>query len=1067
MAARAGQRAYYHSPADEALGLGNPKARRILRRASAAVRGNLKKIFPDPIPLAIGYPLRGYYWPTTGFQRVISASGVVGDVYRTYVLDVVSGSEDWVEFPAEEDQTTAFFGQLVCHHERVKSLNRGLRNDLASSNLREELLRGELARLRREDQPSTTRAYYSWKIMWIMFKIVALSFTLGMIFHHASAETNITPPVQGPAREGWFERAWFGEYRDWHRTVTAKLADGYVEKDRALDDASEAAEEFRTKAEAYREAGKKVDQTLGEMWSIDWYKRIMTFLEWARVPNDHWIYPTARMLAVILPEVPWWALVATSLAVWRTFKDLHPLAALAFLVMATMTKMKFAALTVTPFLNQVTTISFLIIGTVYFIDPVIGILAALPLVPIIALVCCFLPDVDWRQMVFGHALITLCVVSCHFADLFGLGSNAVAAVLLCYRMWKAIDGFGAQTVEFRDSTGKVIAKTSNVPNWLWKFGQSAFRAKQKLRQKLRNTVAPFVRVCPESLCTVTAGDSQGTGFRCGNDIVTAKHVVAGLKVVDVTYNGATYQAGIRLELEKDIALLKLPPQLQTMPSLKISKKPVYDTITIVARDGVGILVATTEGVCHGDTISYACPTRDGMSGAPVVDINGHVLGVHQTNTGYTGGAVVLTQVDVQPVSQKELELLELRKQTEALKQQLADLLAGKNPACGISSPQSERPNPVVVLPDPVPEPAKIVAPQLPEDLRRLNEEINKMAAKSETILRRMDDFGQAIKDLEKQRAADEAGNQKVWDEVKKNISEQQQKNEEKITEFAQRMSQQDESQVIQLVRAAVQQEIQIVRDELNQIFFQKKKGKNKRGRGAKKSRPLLRKGQKMLTEEEYDELLSKGLSREALLDAVEEIVRNKIGYPEWSDPDDYSDDEDDLFEMGYNIRRAWPPDDFEEERESRERFDPDDEKYFSKYADWDSFSQGVKLVEVCDKPIWDDYNCGPCPQQHLSKYDPSEFIMTKVDMQLLKDYILALKTLVSASKDLSADLWKKHQKQLTDKMNEALFKLDMAAWENGLEPFVQRMKPRKQKNPQVSKNSQKGTKPSGPQKNAN
>ena len=154
-----------------------------------------------------------------------------------------------------------------------------------------------------------------------------------------------------------------------------------------------------------------------------------------------------------------------------------------------------------------------------------------------------------------------------------------------------------------------------------------------------------------------------------------------------------------------------------------------------------MLVSTTEGVCHGETISYACATRDGMSGAPVLDVNGNVLGVHQTNTGYTGGATVIRATDAAPY-------------------------------------------------------------------------IDENAALKKGI-----------------------------EELKKMLREQT---------MNQRSVQDNE--VVGIVRAAVQREIGILRDELNSCY-QKKKGKNKKGRGARHR--MLRRGQKFLTEEEYQELLDK------------------------------------------------------------------------------------------------------------------------------------------------------------------------------------------------------------------
>lgn len=79
-----------------------------------------------------------------------------------------------------------------------------------------------------------------------------------------------------------------------------------------------------------------------------------------------------------------------------------------------------------------------------------------------------------------------------------------------------------------------------------------------------------------------------------------------------------------------------------------------------------------------DCLDYATPTRDGMSGAPVVNPDGRVMAVHLTNTGFTGGAQVITQADVieppkvTPAEEKlRLEVEELKKKLDGYTQSSA------------------------------------------------------------------------------------------------------------------------------------------------------------------------------------------------------------------------------------------------------------------------------------------------------------------------------------------------------------------------------------------------------------
>ena len=88
----------------------------------------------------------------------------------------------------------------------------------------------------------------------------------------------------------------------------------------------------------------------------------------------------------------------------------------------------------------------------------------------------------------------------------------------------------------------------------------------------------------------------------------------------------------------------------------------------------GVLaVAVTEGVIVKDNITYAVSTRNGMSGSPVTNVDGRIVGIHQANTGFTGGAVIIKQEDLPPQKkpQREIDLENKIKELEdALKGQM-------------------------------------------------------------------------------------------------------------------------------------------------------------------------------------------------------------------------------------------------------------------------------------------------------------------------------------------------------------------------------------------------------------
>lgn len=207
------------------------------------------------------------------------------------------------------------------------------------------------------------------------------------------------------------------------------------------------------------------------------------------------------------------------------------------------------------------------------------------------------------------------------------------------------------------------------------FDGPLFKFAQALRNKfkqVRNVTVPLVRVNPATVCHVSTPDgSKGTGFFCANYILTAAHVLGNHRVATVAYQGKNYQVNVKKTSEKDMIFLEIPPALQNVPRLKISKKYNCDWVCLCAPSGDGaFLTAVVEGKAHSDTFSYACPTRDGMSGAPLLDVDGHVLGIHQTNTGYTGGAIRLEHSDVVDPPKENSQVAALKKQIEELQAQL-------------------------------------------------------------------------------------------------------------------------------------------------------------------------------------------------------------------------------------------------------------------------------------------------------------------------------------------------------------------------------------------------------------
>nr|FAA04026.1 TPA: ORF1a protein [Macaque MLB-like astrovirus] len=564
-----------------------------------------------------------------------------------------------------------------------------------------------------------------------------------------------------------------------------------------------------------------------------------------------------------------WEVVSCVIAIYSFFKMKRPVIAIIGLFLATLSHYNYAALTITPYLDAYSVGFLYSMMIISFIVPHVAVLTSLVSFSIFAIVSMIFTNVTFYQRVRGDFLVVVVTIATYVCQIFQIPTTIVAIVMASYRVYSMMTVPNGATVEIKDVTGKVVSKEAVLPNWLGKMYQAATKL---MHQKVRTGVSQFVRINPDCLCHVKNENLMGTGFRLGNDIVTAAHVVGSAVSVEVIYNNYVAQAKVRHVPDKDIAYLVLPEGLKNMPVLKLAKKPEYDQVTIIALDGVNVLVSVTEGVCHGETISYACATRDGMSGAPVLDKNGHVLGVHQTNTGYTGGAVVIRAIDAAPYVDENT----------ALKKEI-------------------------------------------EELKKI------------------------IQDMNQSKKSDD---------------------------------------IVNLVRAAVQREISVLRDEVNANLLQKKKGKNKHGRGA---RIHVKRGQKFLTEEEYQELLDKGLSREQLLSAVDELIRQRVGFPEWSDPE-YSDTDDDE-----DAREQW----------------------------WE---------QVDEK----DYNDGVPQYDHIKpKYSPIERVFTP-DEKKIEEYIV-LQNLVDS---ITKEKWEAEKDSLTKQLNTSLYKLDCKLAQSGKLLFDQRIRPK-------------------------
>nr|BAX00237.1 ORF1ab [Porcine astrovirus 4] len=534
---------------------------------------------------------------------------------------------------------------------------------------------------------------------------------------------------------------------------------------------------------------------------LGWRSKILTRLsEWYEAKKPQTSHLVEGLLYLVGALLPWvWEVCVAILAILIIVRSKRRTHDCLYLAAASLSNLRFSLITIAPVQTTHTICLTCMLSLIYVLDPIAASLSSIMYLTGFAVVGMFLADVEYIKQLRAVCSLAVVFTTHWLCEVLGFPPIILTAFCFCWRLMRLLTAMPGQVIEIRDSTGKVTQKISSFDGPLFKFFQGL---KAKLKQ-VRTTTVPLVRINPSAVCHISTEDGcKGTGFFCANYIITAAHVTGTHKVVNVSYQGKNYQSSVKKTSTKDLVCLEIPPALQGVPRLKISKKYNCDWVCVLAPSGEGAFVTSVvEGKAHGDTFSYPSPTRDGMSGAPLLDVDGHVLGIHQTNTGYTGGAIRLDHEDVIDPPKETTQVAHLKKQIEELRAQL-----------------SQRETKVTKPETPPPKPQR---PPRTKDMQQCN---------------------------------------------------------------------MDDQDIVALVRIAMQREMEVLRDEINEsLLKQKKKGKTKHGRGRRHGGGRKRKIGRMFTEEEYQEMLDSGLEPEQIRVIAEELYDNQHGFPEWSDPEDDDD----------------------------------------------------------------------------------------------------------------------------------------------------------------------------------
>ncbi|AZB52208.1 putative serine protease [Human astrovirus 7] len=908
---------YYSSKPDKDFDFGSTMAR---RHVTPSMVEKMPK-FVRNSPQAYDWIVRGLIFPATGknyFQRIVVVTGGLEDgTYGSFAFD----GKEWVEIYSVEHLNLMASLKLIHRSNALQERLRHSQEEKATLALDVQFLQHENVRLRELIPKPKPRAI---QMKWVILGAV-LTFLSLIPGGHAHSQQN--------------------------KTIFTDMF---------------AACKYSTES-LTENLDLRIKIALANITITDKLDAMKQILNFAFVPRVHWL----RTVFHYIHYYEMWNIFMLVLAVSTVMKSTRPGTDLITLATSHLSGFRMAVLPTIPFHTTLTLWVMNTLMLVYFFDNLLAITLAL-LAPILGIVfLCFMEDSNYVGQVRGLIATAILIAGGHAClTLTGTTTSLFVIILTCRFIRMATVFVGAR-FEIRDANGKVVA---TVPT---RIRNAAFDFFQKLKQSgVRVGVNDFVVIKPGALCIIDTPEGKGTGFFSGNDIITAAHVVGNNTFVNICYEGLMYEAKVRYMPEKDIAFITCPGDLHPTTRLKLAKNPDYSSVTVMAYVNEDLVVSTATAMVHGNTLSYAVRTQDGMSGAPVCDKYGRVLAVHQTNTGYTGGAVVIDPADFHPV-------------------------------------------------------------KAPSQIEQLKEEIERLKAQLSATTE------SALEPTESQPAANLE---------QKSISD---------------------NDVVDLVRIAMEREMKVLRDEINKIlepFVQKKKGKTKHGRG--RVRRNLRKGVKLLTEEEYRELLEKGLDRETFLDLIDRIIGERAGYPDYDDDDYYEDDDDgwglvgDDVEFDYTevinfdqhhkkptpaprttkpklapapINEVQPLDLTckqkvqpapEQQPEPTKTQKPEPQPYSQTYG---------------KAPIWESYDFD-WDEDDARYILPAPHRLTKADEIVLGSKIVKLRTIIETA----------IKTQNYSALPEAVFELDKAAYEAGLEGFLQRVKsknkaPKNYKGPQKTK----------------
>nr|QKN88813.1 MAG: nonstructural polyprotein [Astroviridae sp.] len=393
--------------------------------------------------------------------------------------------------------------------------------------------------------------------------------------------------------------------------------------------------------------------------------------------------------------------------------------------------------------------------------------------------------------------------------------------------------------------------------------------KKGLKENLLKAQSAVRGVIPEIMdktkCIAQIETDIGTGvaFRFMNEIFTIGHVVGPCETAVLKWNGQSVRLPVKsrkplFESCDELVTFKLPPEFQSMKPLRLSKLDSSDYMQMLSYDQTEIVTYTGWCIIDGNWLSNSFNTKAGDSGAPYVDRHGRLVGIHLGTQGIVGQGYVLINA-LKPAPQPP---------------QLAPI--NEIPVFEVTRQEIPQPQPAQQQQIPTDEIATVVTEQCKQSLEEISEQLLERLVQGTKR-----SFSQMTSEME--RITQENCMLKTMFETQQKQLEQQQKVMlemsgviEKLTlKFDQVIAYNKMEKFIEICNADVVDE-------------EKKKGKNKKHATKQKFMKM-----KVLTEEQYRQMLEEGWSKEEIKDVVDQL-REQAWLAYEMEVDDYTDDDEQL-----------------------------------------------------------------------------------------------------------------------------------------------------------------------------